>query len=86
MDGNTDQGPVLKVRVSTNQLIIGLVLHSQGKPKQLGQMGAASSPGGERLGRVVSKRDRDIHRLMDKPSRHRLAIKSAQCKQVIQGF
>ena len=43
-DGNADQGPVLKVRESTNQSIIRLVLCSHGRPRTIGEMGAASSP------------------------------------------
>ena len=35
-DGNADRGPVLKVRESADQSIIGLVLHSQGRPKMIG--------------------------------------------------
>ena len=38
------------------------------------------------LGQVVSKGDREIHRLMDKPSHHWLAIEEAQCDQAIQRF
>jgi len=38
-DGNTNQGPVLKVRDSTNQLIVRLVLSSHGKPKMIGAEG-----------------------------------------------
>ena len=54
--GNADQGPVLKVRESTNQLIIGLVLPTKEGPEQLGLTGAVLSPGKrERLGRAVSK-------------------------------
>src|SRR5882672_9713007 len=32
-DGNTDRGPVFKVRDNVNQLIIRLVLRSHGRPK-----------------------------------------------------
>ena len=35
------------------------------------------------LGQVVSKGDREIYRLMDKPSCHRFAIKEAQWNGVI---
>ena len=34
-DGNTDRGPVLKVRESITQLIVGLVLHNQGSPSTI---------------------------------------------------
>ena len=35
-DGNTDQGPILKVRDNVDQLIVGLVLHSHCMPKTIG--------------------------------------------------
>ena len=35
-DGNVDREPVLKVRDSTNQSIIGLVLCSHGRPRTIG--------------------------------------------------
>src|SRR5882672_315798 len=38
-DGNTDRGPVLKVRDSVDQSIVGLVLHSHGKLKTIGANG-----------------------------------------------
>src|SRR5467141_223422 len=38
-DGNTDQGPVLKVRDRVDQLIVGLVLRSHGRPKTIGADG-----------------------------------------------
>jgi len=47
-DGNTDQGPVLKVRDSTDQLLIRLVLHNQGRPRTIGAEGCS----------FVTKRDR----------------------------
>src|SRR5882724_1938011 len=34
-DGNTDRGPVLKVRESITQSIVGLVLHNQGSPSTI---------------------------------------------------
>ena len=34
-DGNTDRGPVLKVRESVTQSIVGLVLHNQGSPSTI---------------------------------------------------
>src|SRR5882724_12996578 len=34
-DSNTDRGPVLKVRESVAQLIVGLVLHNQGSPSMI---------------------------------------------------
>jgi len=34
-DGNTDRGPVLKVRESVAQLIVGLVLRNQGSPSTI---------------------------------------------------
>jgi len=34
-DGNADQGPVLKVRESANQLFVGLVLHSHRRPRKI---------------------------------------------------
>ena len=48
-DGNADQGPVLKVRESTDQLIIRLVLRSQGRPRTIGADGCS----------FVTKRERD---------------------------
>src|SRR5882724_730390 len=51
-----------------------------------GLMGVVSHQERERLGRAVSKRDRDINRLMDKPGSRRLAIEEAQCDRSIQGF
>ena len=38
-DGNTDQGPVLKVRDNVDQLIVTLVLRSHGRPKTIGADG-----------------------------------------------
>src|SRR5882672_7499126 len=38
-DHNTDQGPVLKVRDNVDQLIVGLVLRSHGRPKTIGADG-----------------------------------------------
>src|SRR5882672_10727446 len=32
-NGNTDRGPILKVRDNVDQLIVGLVLRSHGRPK-----------------------------------------------------
>src|SRR5882724_8027190 len=34
-NGNADRGPVLKVRERANQLIVGLVLHSHGRPRTI---------------------------------------------------
>ena len=34
---------------------------------------------------MVSKRDRDIHRLMDKPSGRRFAVEEAQCNRQSRG-
>src|SRR5467141_573844 len=34
-DGNTNRGPILKVRDKVDQSIIGLVLHSHGRPKTI---------------------------------------------------
>src|SRR5882672_605260 len=34
-DGNTDRGPVLKVSDKVDQLIVGLVLRSHGRPKTI---------------------------------------------------
>ena len=34
-EGNTDRGPVLKVRESVAQSIVGLVLHNQGSPSTI---------------------------------------------------
>ena len=47
-DGNTDQGPVLKVRDSANQSIVGLVLHNHGRPKMIGAEGCS----------LITKRER----------------------------
>src|SRR5882672_2607472 len=38
-DGNTDQGPVFKVRDKVDQSIVGLVLCSHGRPKTIGADG-----------------------------------------------
>src|SRR5882672_3067851 len=38
-DGNTNQGPIFKVRDNVDQLIIGLVLQSHGRPKTIGADG-----------------------------------------------
>src|SRR5882724_10484439 len=40
-NGNTDQGPVLKVRDSANQLIIGLVLCNHGRLRMIGAEGCS---------------------------------------------
>ena len=48
-NGNTDQGPVLKVSKRANQLIIGLVLCSHGRPRTIGADGCS----------FVTKRERD---------------------------
>jgi len=77
-NSNADQGPVLKVRESADQFNCQIwcfaAMEGLGQSEQ---MGAASSPGERETGQVVSKQDRDIHRLMDKPSGCRLAIKEA---------
>src|SRR5882724_6090681 len=85
-DGNTDQGPVLKVSVSTNHSIVRLVLHSQGRPRTIGADGCSFVTRRERDWVKWSENKTDIHRLMDKPSSHRLAIEYAQCNWEIQGF
>src|SRR5882724_6049282 len=85
-DGNADRGPVLKVSERADQSIIGLVLRSHGRPRTIGADGCSFVTKRERLGRAVSKRDRDINRLMDKPGGCRLAVKEAQCNWSIQGF
>jgi len=38
-NGNTDRGPILKVRDNVDQLIVRLVLHSHGRPKTNGADG-----------------------------------------------
>src|SRR5882672_9627864 len=38
-NGNTDRGPILKVRDNVDQSIVGLVLHSHGRPKTNGADG-----------------------------------------------
>src|SRR5467141_3323632 len=38
-DGNTNRGPILKERDNIDQSIIGLVLHSHGRPKTNGANG-----------------------------------------------
>src|SRR5882672_4760015 len=38
-DGNTDRGPVLKVRDNVDQLIVRLVLRSHSRPKTIGAYG-----------------------------------------------
>src|SRR5882672_6580343 len=38
-DGNTDRGPILKVRDKVDQLIVRLVLRSHGRPKTIGADG-----------------------------------------------
>jgi len=38
-DGNTDRGPVLKVRDRVDQSIVGFVLRSHGRPKTIGAEG-----------------------------------------------
>src|SRR5467141_1576514 len=38
-DGNTDRGPVLKVRDRVDKSIVGLVLCSHGRPKTIGANG-----------------------------------------------
>jgi len=48
-DGNADQGPVLKVRESANQLIVGFVLCHHGRPRTIGTEGCS----------FVTKRERD---------------------------
>jgi len=40
-NGNTDQGPVLKVSESADQSIVRLVLHSQGRPRKIGADGCS---------------------------------------------
>jgi len=35
-NGNTDRGPVLKVNERADQSIVGLVLHSHGRPRTIG--------------------------------------------------
>src|SRR5882724_2513861 len=48
-DGNADRGPVVNVRESADQLIIGLVLRSHGRPRMIGVEGCS----------FVTKRERD---------------------------
>ena len=48
-NGNTDRGPVLKVRERANQSIIGLVLHSHGRPRMIRADGCS----------FITKRERD---------------------------
>src|SRR5882724_13222714 len=48
-DGNADREPVLKVRERADQLIIGLVLHSQGRPRMIVADGCS----------FITKRERD---------------------------
>jgi len=40
-DGNTAQGPVLKVRERANQSIVRLVLHNHGRPRIIGADGCS---------------------------------------------
>src|SRR5467141_4034637 len=40
-DGNTDQGPILKVRDNMDQSIVGLVLRSHGRPNTIGADGCS---------------------------------------------
>ena len=77
----------MKVRERADQSIVGLVLCSHGRAKD-DQSRWVQLRHQERktLGQVISKRDSDIHRLMDKPGGCRLAIKEAQCDRTIQGF
>ena len=65
-NGNPDRGPVLKVSKRANQSIIGLVLHSHGRPRTISADGCSFI--------TRRERDRDIHRLMDKPGSCRLSI------------
>ena len=85
-NGNTDRGPVLKVSESADQSTVGLVLCSHGSKDNRSGWVQLCHQERKRLGRVISKRDGGIHRLMDKPSHCRLAIEQAQCDQAIQGF
>jgi len=48
-NGNADRGPVLKVSERADQSIIGLVLHSHGRPRTIGADGC----------NFVTKRERD---------------------------
>ena len=60
---NTKQGPVLKVRDSADQLIVGLVLHSHGRLKTIGTEGCSFITK-KILSQVVSKGDREVYRLI----------------------
>ena len=48
-DGNADRGLVLKVSERANQSIVGLVLHSHGKPRMIRVEGCS----------FITKRERD---------------------------
>jgi len=49
-NGNMDQGPVLKVRECADQSIVGLVLHSHGRPRMIGADRCSFITRRERLG------------------------------------